>query len=391
MGAPTTTSQTLAQGFNTIALALLFVIAVAGPDSSALENRNWGISLVTNPINNDTQHAPKNKIIVAIIDTGIDTSHELLRSHIWKGFRAQEDNPRCHIKKGQFIYGYDFVERCPNPSDNHGHGTHVAGIVGAKFNADYGVGGLSNHVELMPIRYYSDSISTQMNMRNTVAAMQWALDHGAQIINYSGGGSDFSEEEFEVMKRAEQMGVLVVAAAGNERSNTDLAKKRYYPASYGLTNIISVAAVNRDQKLIASSNWGPKSVSLAAPGESIWSTLPKNKTGTLTGTSQATPHVSAVAAELWSRFPGLRADQIKSILIQSAKPSQDLRGKVASGGIVHLGRAIDLAAATPGKPDSNNSQAKTIVSGQRISKRFVASGSSIEPNAGTVPFFSNEP
>src|SRR4029077_10572959 len=118
-----------------------------------------------------------------------------------------------------------------------------------------------------------------VNLRNTVKAINYAIDHGARIINYSGGGPEFSEEEYLAIKRAESKGILFVAAAGNERQNTDLVENYYYPSAYRLSNIISVAATDIHNNLLPSSNWGKKSVDVAAPGENIYSTLPQNKFG----------------------------------------------------------------------------------------------------------------
>src|SRR5690606_14919320 len=118
------------------------------------------------------------------------------------------------------------------------------------------------------------------NLENTIKGINYAVEKGARIINYSGGGPQYSQQEYLAMKNAEAKGVLIVAAAGNERQNIDSESNYYYPAAYsahGLKNIISVAAIDIESNLLKSSNWGSKKVDVAAPGENIYSTLPGNR------------------------------------------------------------------------------------------------------------------
>jgi subtilisin family serine protease len=178
-----------------------------------------------------------------------------------------------------------------DPSDDHGHGTHVAGIIGAVTNLDSGVSGVAPRVLIMAVKYYSESNPGSVNLKNTIDALNYAIDRGARIINYSGGGPEYSEAEYLAIKRAESRGILVVAAAGNEHQNTDLRERLYYPQAYGLSNIISVAATDINNNLLPSSNWGKSKIDVAAPGENIYSTLPGNRYGYMTGTSQATAFV----------------------------------------------------------------------------------------------------
>ena len=107
----------------------------------------------------------------------------------------------------------------------------MAGIIGATLNRRQGVSGVAHKVSLMAVRYYSQSNSGTLNLRNSIQALHYAIENGARIINYSGGGPEFSKAEYDAIKRAEQKGILIVAAAGNERSNIDLAKNYYYPSA----------------------------------------------------------------------------------------------------------------------------------------------------------------
>lgn len=279
------------------------------------------------------------KTLVAVIDTGIDANHPELAPNIWKAKNNRE-------------YGFDFVLSKPNPSDQHGHGTHVAGIIGAVSDFDKGVSGVAPEVSLMAVRYYSDTNSGAANLKNTVRSIHYAIENGARIINYSGGGPEFSEEEYLALKRAEAAGILVVAAAGNEKQDSDLAENHYYPSAYRLSNIISVAAINKENNLLRSSNWGKKYVDVAAPGEGIYSTLPGGKYGTMSGTSQATAFVSGIAALLLSKNPKLTPSEIKFLIRSSVDPVAELSSKIASGGKVNAYRTLlNLNPSTqPGQP-----------------------------------------
>jgi subtilisin family serine protease len=271
-------------------------------------------------------------VIVAVIDTGIDPNHKSLSSNIWHDSTQKKSD----------IFGWNFVSDKPNPIDEHGHGTHVSGIIGAVADPSSGVSGVVHRISIMPVKYYSDANPGAVNLRNTVRAINYAIDHGARIINYSGGGPEFSEEEYLAIKRAESRGILFVSAAGNEHQNTDRVENYYYPSAYRLTNIISVAATDIKNNLLPSSNWGKKSVDVAAPGENIYSTLPGGRFGYMSGTSQATAFVTGVAALLISQDPTLTPQKIKEIIIKSADSFSQLQDKTASGGRVNAYQALLL-------------------------------------------------
>lgn len=293
--------------------------------------KNWGIANARAQSSVDALGAWKiekgsRNVLVAVIDTGIDAEHPDLKANIY------------HDAKGNF--GYDFVKNTANPTDEHGHGTHVSGIVGAIANPKTGVSGVAQNVSIMAVKYYADSNTGATNLKNTVKAIEWAVNNGAKIINYSGGGPEFAEEEYLALKKAESKGVLVVAAAGNERSDTDLPENYYYPSAYRLTNILSVAATDINNKLIKSSNWGKTKVDVTAPGENIYSTLPGGRYGYMTGTSQATAFVTGIAALLLSKDPTLTPAKMKEIIRNSVDSYPELKAKVAAGGRVNARKAL---------------------------------------------------
>jgi subtilisin family serine protease len=322
-----------------ILLAVVTVATVAAArdvvPSPSYALKNWGLFTDKYVSHIDAVSAWRyeegsRKTIVAVIDTGIDATHKNLADNLW------------HDSSND-AYGWDFVTNHSNPSDNHGHGTHIAGIIGAVFDPRNGVSGVAHHVSIMSVKYYSDSNSGSVNLRNTVKAIDYAVQHGATIINYSGGGPEFSEEEYLALKKAEAKGILFVAAAGNEHQNIDLVENYYYPSAYRLSNIISVASIDIKSNLLPSSNWGKTRVDVAAPGENIHSTLPGGKYGYMTGTSQATAFVTGIAALLKSCNPRLKPTQIKSIIFNSVDHVPALKDKVATSGHVNAYKALQLA------------------------------------------------
>lgn len=291
---------------------------------------SWGIDpdkhLASINLKESWTRFKKNKeIIVAVVDTGIQGDHTFLKNNIYvvKG------------KSGITNYGMDFSgDKTTNtPSDAHGHGTHVAGIIKSIYP----------EVKIMALKYYNPKASGQKNLDATIAALQYAVDNNVDVINYSGGGPEASVEELRVLKQAEKKGILVIAAAGNERSNIDDKRHAYYPASYGLTNIITVGAHDDELNIIPSSNYGKNSVDIAAPGHRIRSSIPGNSAGYMTGTSQATAFVTGVAALIKSKYPHMKFDQVKNIILSSSLKVKNFEGKILGAGKLDAGRAIELA------------------------------------------------
>jgi thermitase len=294
--------------------------------------KNWGLMNSKSNSHIDAPDAWKieegsKDVVVGVVDTGIDANHPSLRNNIW------------HDRDGK-TYGWNFVSDSANPSDEHGHGTHVAGIIGAINDPKNGMSGVAHKVSIMAVKYYSDANPGSVNLANTIRALNYAIDHGAKIINYSGGGPEFSEEEYLAMKKAQSKNILVVAAAGNEHQNTDLTENYYYPAAYRLPNIISVASTDMNNTLLPSSNWGKTHVDVAAPGENIYSTLPGGRYGYMTGTSQATAFVSGMAALLLAKDPTLTPLQIKEVIMASVDRFPQLEAKLVTGGRVNAYSAL---------------------------------------------------
>ncbi|EPZ49716.1 peptidase, S8/S53 family [Bacteriovorax sp. BAL6_X] len=266
------------------------------------------------------------EVVVAVIDTGIDPTHPFLKDNIY-------------VPKGDASitnFGLDFSKGASNvntPYDKNRHGTHVSGIIKSVFP----------NVKILSLKYYNRHASGKDNLNSTIKALRYAVDLGVDIINYSGGGPEPDLEELEILKKAERKGIIVVAAAGNEQENIDNKKTAYFPASYKLSNIITVTAHDQSMKILNSSNWGAQTVDVSAPGYKINSAIPTSRNGLLTGTSQATAFVSGVAAMLKAGYPGLSAKQIKKIISITAKKEITFNGKVKSSGRVDATAAVELA------------------------------------------------
>ncbi len=286
-------------------------------------------------------------VVVAVIDTGCDIHHPDLRGRFWvnPGETGIDENGNPKSGNGidddgngfiDDVHGWNFAEHSPDVTDDHGHGTHIAGIIAAK-------DGVAPGVSLMILKYYDAQSSGEDNLNHTVRAIRYAVRMGAKVINYSGGGIMRSEEEEEAIRWAQKQGVLFVAAAGNEGLNSDFF--HFYPANYGLSNIISVAAVDRYDRLIPQSNFGTATAHIAAPGKNIYSTLPGGHYGYMTGTSQATAFVTGLAALLISnQEPGgdLKPHQLIKIIMSRGRRLPHLAGRLKSGSTIDVSQTLGV-------------------------------------------------
>jgi subtilisin family serine protease len=234
----------------------------------------WGMSQISAPAAWDVR-TDCTAVTVATIDTGVDYNHPDLSSNIWSNAGevadGTDDDGNGYIDD---VRGWDFVDNDNAPMDAHGHGTHVAGTIGAVGNNSLGVTGVCWTAKVMPLRAFDASGSA--TTATIIDAMEYARTQGAKIINASYGDSSFSQTEYDEISSLNTAGVLLVAAAGN--SGTDNDKTRFYPASYNLPNIIAVAATDQNDNLASFSNYGKTSVDVAAPGVNIDSTKPGRHT-----------------------------------------------------------------------------------------------------------------
>ena len=282
-------------------------------------------------------------VIVAVVDTGVDYSHEDLNGVMWINKGEIPNNNIDDDKNGYVddIYGINTSERDSNGDatnkvmDKHSHGSHVSGIIAAKQNNNKGVAGIASNVKIMAIKSVpADKDETDIDIAE---AFLYAAKNGAKIINCSFGkrineGQNLIPDTLKYI--ADDYGVLVIIAAGNYTQNID--KNPIYPASHKNENTLVVASTTSSADLSSFSNYGFIGVDIAAPGDSIYSTVLNNKYAMYSGTSMATPVVAGIAAEIWSHYPHLKYNEIKNILMKSATYSDILKKKVVSEGRVDL-------------------------------------------------------
>jgi subtilisin family serine protease len=305
-------------------------------------------------------------VTVAILDTGIAYNHPDIIHNMWRN-PAELPNGVDDDNNGfvDDIYGADFKNDDSDPNDDSSHGTHVAGIVGAEGNNGIGSVGVNWNVHLMALKFLDNNGAG--NTANAAEAIDYAVKAGARVINASWGGPAYSFALYKAIRNAGNAGVLVVAAAGNEGANSDTEPE--YPASSDLPNVISVAATDAGDGLVDFSNYGARTVDLAAPGDDIYSTVPKfaNPSGyaSFSGTSMAAPFVSGAAALYLSHTPSATVAQVRDALLQSVDPLPSLAGKTVTGGRLDVGRALG-AVQPPPPPAASPSSDSTAPSPFRL-------------------------
>ena len=306
--------------------------------------QQWGLS---NPAGNGVDiNAPgawaittggNPSTIVAVIDSGVDLAHPDLAGRLW-------------TDPAGGLHGWNFLNNTPNVQDAEGHGTHVAGIIAAAGNDGVGIAGVDWGARLMILK--TIDAAGYGSTDAAVAAIHYAVDHGARVINASWDGAQFDPALADAVNYASNRNVVVVVAAGNESANDDAVPD--YPASFRAPNEIAVAAVDEAGNLTSFSNYGPRTVAIAAPGADILSTYLRRGYSVLSGTSMAAPFVTGVVALVASEHPGETAAQLVRAVLATARPLPSLAGKVATGGIVDAAAALtygEAAASILAAPD----------------------------------------
>ena len=291
-------------------------------------------------------------VVIAVIDTGVDYNHVDLANNTWVNPGEIPGDGIDNDGNGfvDDINGWDFAYGDADPMDVDGHGTHVAGIIGASTDNATGVAGVAWDVQIMALKGLGDTGTG--SSADLLAAINYATmmrrDHGINVVasNNSWGGGSYSQATFDAIEAAGREGVLFIAAAGNFGTNND--QLPFYPASYDSANIIAVAAVDQFNDIAGFSQYGVTSVDIGAPGVAIYSTLPNDSYGSMDGTSQATPFVAGVAALLASYNPAASAQEIRQAILSSAVPNPALAGLVATGGVLNAAAALDAIQQNTG-------------------------------------------
>ena len=336
------------------------------------------------------------EVIVAVLDTGVDYRHEDLAANMWTNEgeipgNGVDDDLNGYVDDTR---GWDFFNGDNDPFDDGGHGTHVAGIIGAVGNNGIGVVGVNHRVRIMPLKIQSGRQVGSINA--AIEAIDYAIAMGARVMSNSWAASSawgepgwdqpgFAPQLQAAIQRANAAGVLFVATAGNSNENKD--ERPIFPASYDNANIVSVAATDAKDAKASWSSYGPTSVDLAAPGVGILSTTPSScrilgpppgggtcdGSGYLSasGTSMATPHVAGVAALVIARYPGISVAALKHRLLSSVDDLPGFEGLTVTEGRLNAASALEN---DDGEPATVIDLTVTTTTSTTVTLEFTAPG-----------------
>jgi thermitase len=289
----------------------------------------------------DKKGTGSDEVIVAVLDSGVDYRHPDLASNMWERSDNVAEYFDDQLGYVNDQYGFDATDVNGDPMDENGHGTHCAGIIGADGNNGYGIAGINWRVKIMPLKFMSKGGFG--STKDAIEAINYVINRkkagvNVRIISASWGSTQKSKALEDVIRAAGDAGILFVAASGNASANAD--RSPHYPASFDLPNVISVAALNRNDELASFSNFGAKRVHIAAPGAEILSTWLNKEFREASGTSMATPEVAGVAALVLASEPKLTMEDVRARLLKSVDKLPALSGKVSSGGRINAARAV---------------------------------------------------
>ncbi|SMO50644.1 S8 family serine peptidase [Gracilimonas mengyeensis] len=293
------------------------------------------------------------QIIIGVIDSGVDYTHEDLSENMWVNEAEIPGNGIDDDGNGYIddVYGYDFWNDDGDPydvADGDAHGTHVAGTIAAVGDNGIGVTGVNWEAKIMALKFLGPDGG---NTSDAISALEYAIMMGAHITSNSWGGGGYSQALSDAIEAAGDAGQLFIAAAGNggaDNIGDDNDLMPHYPSSYDLDNVIAVASTTDDDALSGFSNYGAISVDLAAPGSSILSTTPGDTYSYFSGTSMATPHVTGVAALILSQDPELSNnlvsyETVRDKIFNSVELLPALEGKTTTGGRLNAFQAVGVA------------------------------------------------
>jgi len=321
----------------------------------------------------ETLHSASN-IIVAVVDSGIRYTHEDLAPNMWVNPGEIPGNGVDDDRNGVIddVHGINAVANTGDPMDDAGHGSHVAGILGAAGNNGKGIAGVAWQVQLMACKFLDSSGDGDTS--DAIRSIDYARRMGAKVINASFGGEDYSAALFTAISNARATGIILVASAGNESVDSD--EMPTYPAGYNLDNIVSVGGTSRaDAMDTGYSNFGATSVDLFAPGTSIYSTWADSDSSYrfVSGTSMASPHVAGILALMQARFTGMNYSQLIRRLLATVDRLPGLEGRCQSGGRANLFKALGPNPAANFTASAWSGEAPFAVSFTNLSVGEIAS------------------
>ncbi|MCJ7766957.1 S8 family serine peptidase [Candidatus Bathyarchaeota archaeon] len=282
-------------------------------------------------------------VVVGVVDTGVDYDHEDLAANMWRNPGEIPGNGVDDDGNGYAddVYGMDAYNGDSDPMDDHNHGTHVAGTIGAVGGNGIGVVGVNWQVKIMALKFLgasgSGSTSGAIECINYAVTMK-SRGINIRVLSNSWGGGGYSTALRDAIQTASNAGILFVAAAGNSASSNDSTP--HYPSSYDVANVLAVASTDRNDQRSSFSNYGLTSVDVAAPGSNILSTVRSNQYASYSGTSMATPHVSGVAALILAADPTLSYVQLKKLILFTSETLSSLSDRILTGGRVNANNAL---------------------------------------------------
>lgn len=289
-------------------------------------------------------------VTVAVIDTGVDVGHPDLAGRLWQNpaetaGNGLDDDGNGYVDDVAGWNFYDWNNQVYSAADGDSHGTHVAGTIAARRGNGIGVAGIADNARIMPLKFLKPGGGYTSD---AIVAIQYAVDHGATVINASWGGAGYSQALCDAIDQAGDAGVLFVAAAGNAATDNDAVPM--WPANCPAVSLVSVASTTQSDGLSSFSNRGAVQVDVGAPGSDILSTVPGGY-GYKSGTSMAAPHVAGIAAVVAGLHPGLAPWQVKAAISAGGDVAPALAGVTSSGRRADLVGALALAGSGLG-PDT---------------------------------------
>ncbi len=286
---------------------------------------------------------------IAVIDTGIDYTHVDLAGNVWTNPGEVPGNGIDDDGNGWIddVHGYDTINDDGDPFDDHGHGTHMSGIIGAIGDNGIGIAGVNWKCQIVAIKAFGPDGTASIS--DIIEAMQYVIDNGLRLSNNSFAGDQFSQAMRDMIEASQSVDHLFIAAVGNQLGR-NIDDFPVYPASYNLLNILTVTATTNNDILSFVTNFGPFSVDIGAPGHNILSTLPGDAFAYATGSSMAAAHVTGVAGLLWSRLPTLAWQDVRLRILATPRRVDALIGRAFTGGVVDATSAVGDCNRT-GIPD----------------------------------------
>lgn len=306
----------------------------------ALENTGQSMGTVDADINASTMwniQTGSSSVVIGVLDSGVDYNHNDLKPNLWKNLSEIAANGIDDDGNGYIddVYGINAISNNGNPIDTTSHGTHISGTIGAKGNNAMGVVGVNQTVGIATCKFLDNTnngtTSDAIQCLQYFQALKTRSVNAVNIVatNNSWGGGAFSQALSDAIVAHQNLGILFVAAAGNATANNDL--QPFYPASYQLANVISVAATDQTDQLASFSNYGRRTVHVSAPGNKIFSTVINQSYAFFSGTSMAVPHVAGLVGIIKAQFPSMDYRNVKNLVISSGKPLASLQSTTITG------------------------------------------------------------